>query len=123
MATAAKRAKRVYGTMRKEWTEKYDYAVTAVTTNDLTVNEYVGYNQYFTRRVRPGARVTVTYYAPLPGGGPLPNCGVYVHRKTDNAIIDRDFIATPAAVFAATGIDIATLGQEARDIAGDPRFR
>ena len=77
----------------------YDFAVTAILRADLPVSEYVGNGQSATKGVRAGARVTITYHQGAT------NCGIRAHRR-DNTVIDRDFAATPAAVLAATGIDV-----------------
>ena len=79
--------------------ETYDFTVTAILRADLRVCEYMGNGASVARSVRAGARVTITYYQRAT------NCGVRAHRR-DNTVIGRDFVATPAAVLAATGIDV-----------------
>jgi hypothetical protein len=79
--------------------EIYDFTVTAVVQASLPVSEYIGNGHSVRRAVKPGARVTITYYRNAA------NCGIKAHRR-DNTIIGRDFVATPADVLAGTGIDV-----------------
>jgi hypothetical protein len=76
--------------------ETYDFAVTATLRAGLRVSEYVGNGRSVPKGVRPGARVTITYYQGAT------NCGIRAHRR-DNTIIDRDFVATPGDVLVTTG--------------------
>ena len=77
----------------------HDFAVTATLRADLPVSEYIGNGQSAAKAVRASARVTITYYRGAT------NCGIRALRR-DGTLIDRDFAATPAAVLAATGIDV-----------------
>ncbi len=77
----------------------YDFAATVTLQAGLHVSEYMGNGRSAARLIRPGARVTVTWYR----GG--VSCSVRAVRP-DNTEIDRDFAAPPAAVLAAAGISV-----------------
>jgi hypothetical protein len=79
--------------------ETYDFAVTATLPTSLLVSEFLGAGHDVTRALRAGIQVTITYYYGAT------NCNVIAHRR-DHSAVNRDFSATPAAVLAATGIDV-----------------
>lgn len=79
--------------------ETYDFAATITLPASLPVSEYVGHQRNVRKAIRAGARVTITYHRDAT------NCTVYALRP-DNTVIGRDFVATPAAVLTATGIDV-----------------
>jgi hypothetical protein len=80
-------------------TETYDFMGTVNLPASMVVSEYVGNGHSVPRRLKAGVRVTITYYYSAF------NCGIRVHRQ-DGTVIGRDFVATPAVVLAATGIDV-----------------
>src|ERR1700678_4302341 len=76
-----------------------DFTTTIDLQGRLQVSEYVGNGRFAAKGIRPGAHISITY------NRDAINCGITAYRK-DGTVIDRDFVARPAAVLEATGIDV-----------------